>query len=549
LDNQRPPLSLRHAYRWYETGNPVIVLALNYLQAFPGQLRAAHDGHWLEGRAHVASEHDNGCELDYEWREIATDDPYCPARLRQRYLRTLSQSCVLIPDVGLHTLAHIDELTHGRFLWLAADQGTISEKQLRFGAMSPPSAWSYEEQPVPVNFHALAYEQAGRGAWCWHGQPHEDGMAVQAIWRHDGVSATQGDYHKLAEHLRRFQPDESALLETLACALTPENPPALHLTLLCSAHYDPRVLRATLSVWVEAPLELTDAERGDWGDALARAWQVCPRSDDEVDLRYSMALFAVQLGRLDIARAMFQHDDHKICEALCYSLGGRVDLALSRMEGVDDPSADTLRGDLLRRMERRQSLGWYYPEASQDRELCLVPLDEDHAQELYEQYLDPQISELTRLPELDTPEAARAWITEQTQEAGRATYALVHIDAGLIGVVSTQTHGEDGYFYFWIGSAHQGNGFGRRAGHLLCLQAERLGVRRLFTSAYQTNHRSIDALHVLGFQSLPLQAVRPDDDLLFFVRDVVGDPRSPNIWRERLEVLLAANKSPIRLSR
>jgi RimJ/RimL family protein N-acetyltransferase len=543
-----PIPSYRHAYRWFESCNPVIVLALNYLQAFPSQLRAVHDGSWLEGCVHVAAEDRKGCELDYEWREMVTDDPYCPTTLRQRYLRTLSHSCVLIPDACLYALQRIGEMTHGHFLWLAADQGVIDEKQLRFGAMSPPSAWSYEAQHIPVNFHALAYEQGGQGAWCWHGQPHENGVAVQAIWRHDGVSIAHRDYAKVADQLRRFLPSDAAQLETLASALSPENSPALHLTLLRSAHYDPRVLRSTLAAWMENPPELSDAERGDWGNAVVHAWQVCPGDENETNLRYSLALLAVQLGRLDVARDIFKRDSNMPCQALCYSMGGRADLALLCIEGIDDPSAVSLRDHLRQRMQRWQMLGWYHAEDSYDDELCLVPLDEEHGRELYEQYLDPQIGELTRLPELDTPEAASEWIAEQSQEAGRVTYALMHVDMGLIGVASSQIHGEDGYFYFWIGSAHQGNGFGRRAGHLLCLQAERLGVRRLFTSAYQTNHRSIDALHVLGFHQLPLRAVSPDDDLLFFVRDAQRDSEVTVVWRECLASLLAANKSPIRLS-
>lgn len=548
LDNSGPPPSSRCAFHWHETGNPLVVLALDYLQAFPGQLRAVHYGQWMEGRVHVASECENHCELAYDWQAIADDEPYCPATLRQRYLRTLSNSCVLVPDAGLRTLQRIAELTHGRFLWLAVDQGAVDERQLRFGAMSPPATWSYEAQHVPVNFHALAYEQAARGAWSWHGQQHEHGMVVQAVWRHDGIPVTQGDCSAMAGHLQCFQPDDATQLETLASALAPESAPSLHLALLRSAHHDPRVLRATLAAWLENPPELTDAERSHWGSVIAHAWRVCPKGGDEADLRYSMAVFAVQVGRLDIARNMFKHDGNSVCIAMCYSLGGRIDLALSCLEALADSSADALRTDLRQRLARWQALGWYHTEGSHDGELCLVPLDEGHAQELYEQYRDPQIGELTRLPDLDTPEAARAWIAEQTQEAGRATYALMHVDIGLIGVVSAQAHDEDGYFYFWIGSAHQGRGYGRRAARLLFEQAERGGVRNLFTSAYRSNWRSIEALAAMRFQPLLVKALAPDDDLLFFVRHESDRRLNGTVLRARLAALLSANDSPIVLA-
>lgn len=548
LDSYAPPSSNHRTFRWHETGNPVIVLALNYLQAFPGQLRAVHYGEWLEGRVHVTSEHDNVCELEYDWQTIIADDPSCPATLQQRYLRTLSNSCVLIPDAGLRALQRIARLTRGRFLWLAADQGAIDEKQLRFGAMSPSTQWSYEAQPIPVNFHALAYDQSLQGAWCWHGQPHEDGMVVQAIWRHDHVPVAHCHYAKLADPIQRCQPDDALHLETLASALTPESSAVLHLALLRRAQHDPRVLRVTLAAWLENPPELTDAERSHWGDAIARAWRVCPRGDDEIDLRHSMAVFAVQLRRLDIARAIFDYDDNRVCVALCHAQGGRLDHALSCVEGIDDSYVDTLRGRWQQRRALWSSLGGYHAEIAYDDELCLIPLEEHQAQELYEQYRDPQIGELTRLPELDAPAAACEWIAEQARESGRATYALMHADIGLIGVVSVQTHDEDGYFYFWIGSAYQGKGFGRRAGHLLCRQAERLGVKRLFTSVYQTNHRSIEALCALGFQMLPWNAMPPDDDLLFYVRETETHQACFPLWREQLVALLAANGSPIQVA-
>jgi len=548
LDDHAPPPSNHHAFRWHETSNPVIVLALNYLQTFPGQLRAVHYGEWLEGYVRIASEHENGCELEYDWQAIATDDPYCPTTLRQRYLRTLSNSCVLIPDAGLRALQRISGLTHGRFLWLAVDQGIIDEQQLRFGAMSPPSTWSYEAQSIPVNFHAIAYDQAKQSAWSWHGQPHEDGMVVQAIWRHDDIPVAHSDYSKVANHLLRFQPDDALHLETLASALTPESPASLHLALLRSAHHDPRVLRATLAAWLEQPPEFTDAERSYWGDAIEHAWQVCPRGDDEADLRHSMAVFAVQLGRLNIARAVFEHDRNWVCVAQCYVQGGRFDLALSCLDGISDPGGDILRSDLQQRMARWDSPGWYHAESSYDGELCLVPLDEDHAQELYEQYRDPQIGELTRLPDLDTPEAAREWIAEQSREAERATYAVMHIDNGLIGVVSIQAHDEDAYFYFWIGSACQGRGYGRRAARLLLRQTERGGTRRLFTSAYRSNRRSVHALMAVQFQQLSANALPPDDDLIFFVRHE-GHPRlDKEALHARLGALLEANGSPIVLA-
>ena len=84
--------------------------------------------------------------------------------------------------------------------------------------------------------------------------------------------------------------------------------------------------------------------------------------------------------------------------------------------------------------------------------------------------------------------------------------------------MSAHCAGNAGYFYFWMGSDFQGQGFGQQAAHLLFDLMPQRGVTEIFTSAYEDNLRSINALTRLGFEQLPFRAQAPDHELIFFRR-------------------------------
>ncbi|MDE2154558.1 MAG: GNAT family N-acetyltransferase [Xanthomonadaceae bacterium] len=546
------PRSARRGYRWNATGNPPVVLALGYLQRFPGLLLAVNDGRLLEGEARVVAEDAATCELEYDWQAAsARSEAAFPALLRQRYLRSLSSACVRLPHEGLRALRHIADLTRGQFLWLAADRGVTSERPIRLGALAPPLTWQRASDALAVDFHALAYEQTAQGAWSRHWQREDVGVAVQAIWRHDGVQLPCGHERALEHHLAAFHPDDAAQYVRLASALAAEAEPSLRLALLRASGHAPDVLRGVLSVWADTPPALGEVERAGWHEAVARVWERCPRTDEHVALRHDLAVFAAHLGRLDLARGMFAYDSDHTCLAWCEALGGNLGCALDRLRRSDprDDHARALREELQARRTHWQTLTWYRAELAVDGDLALEPLGAEHAQAMLRQYRDPEIGMLTRLPQIDSHRAACDWIAEQEREPGRATCAVMHADAGFVGVVSMQCSGDCGYFYFWIGCDHQGCGYGRRAGRLLQAQAAGCGVRRLFTSVYPDNRRSRDALAELGFVPLAATAVPPDDDLVFLVSTLSGGGREPGAGDVAMQLanFLSATQSPIRI--
>lgn len=68
-------------------------------------------------------------------------------------------------------------------------------------------------------------------------------------------------------------------------------------------------------------------------------------------------------------------------------------------------------------------------------------------------------------------------------------------------------------------------------------------MRWLFTSAYQENARSIEALENVGFRRLGVSAVPPDEDLVFFVHG----PDEELASHARLATVLAELNSSIAL--
>jgi RimJ/RimL family protein N-acetyltransferase len=551
-EHDSTPRRERDGLYWDTPVNSIVVIALGYLQRFPGLLYAVNYGRWLGATARVVARHASGCELQYEWNTLSAEHTSAlPPVLRERYRRSISNACVRIPDAGLRTLRRIAEISRGRFLWLAADRGTYRETSIRFGALDPPLHWTPGDVPLAVNFHALALDQVAHGAWSQHWQHEEGGVLVQAIWRQDHACPPRASCQGLAQHLASYHPDDPQQCGRMVSMLAADSDidaTAMH-TLLRASHYDPRILRDVLSRWSTEPPMLTDAERGSWVVALERSWNGCPRSANEEDLRHRLAIFAAHLGCLDLAKCIFAFDGNVTCLALCEALGGRLESALKRLrdENSDDDHTRCLSREWEARKQRWQSIAWYFADLASDDELTLEPMGIEHADALFQQYRDPEIGVLTRLPNIDSYEAALTWIDEQQVEPGRATYAVMHADVGFVGVVSMQCNRDAGYFYFWMGSDHQGLGYGRRAGRLLQKQAAALGMRWLFTSVYPENRRSLDALVELGFAPIAVVALPPDDDLVFLSypmrRVAVGTSAS----RRALIRLLAATQSPIRI--
>lgn len=537
---QAPGLAVTTSLPWEENDRgmqpdshgPMVLLAYGYLHAQACALRAVHYGQWLEGRVTF----DSPQTFTYVWMPLDSETTVS-ALLKRRYQRTLTSASVQVPVMGLHMLENVRKASGGHFLWLAADHGVTRESDIRLGALLPYSGGDAESAAACVNFHAFAFDALQNGEWVYQEQMIEQGVVTQAIWGNATQSMGESEAAAISALLRDAHPDTAFRCVDLARELPAGTPAASYLALLHATDYDTEIVRHVLEEWVDAPPALAAAEQVSWQQALEQVWSRCSRGACDLPFRHRLGVLAARWGYLGLARSVFEADAHFLCLASCEWLGGRSEHAwihLSRLP-EDDCDANAFRQEWMARAHRWQALGWYDPACACDGDLSIEPLGPEHAQAFHVHYADPQVGVLTRLPELDTVDDVCAWMATQEQDPYRATYAVMHADAGFVGVVSCHAWRDAGYFYFWIGNERQGNGYGRRAARLLFKQAESRGMRWLFTSAYQENARSIEALENVGFRRLDVSAASPDEDLVFFV---YGPDEGPAA-RGRLAALLA----------
>lgn len=541
--------------------NPCVVLALGLFQRLPAELHAVHYGDWLEGEVlhdnEVDADAGQACQLSYAWRSTSPDqlDARCKP-LAAHYLANMISAPVLLPVAGLAWLEWVEGICERGYLLLAADPGALSEQQLRAGALTPPAAWTPGESVLPVNYHALAWYQRQHGAAVYQRQTSEAGIVLHAAWRgNDGASLGER-LELLHARLDSHHPEDRLHLAATAAALAETAPLDTLLTWLRMSDYDPRVLAAWLPAWVERPPSLTYGDLARCREALVEVWRHYLLDPDDLAFIQQLGLAAMWLGAwrlaIDIFRGGLACDSQDVAGhyylAQCLAATGDVRAALESIGHAvvlapDNRRCRAMERLLRARLTRWAQLPWYRPEIAEDGELRLEPLGPEHADAVLSQYgSDPQISVMTRLPELNDRRETLAWIDEQRHQPGRMNYAVMHEERGLVGVVCLYRAGSASYFYFWIGGEAQGQGLGSRAARCLFAQARAAGIDDVFTSAYLDNARSLRALEHLGFCRLPVAAV-DEDDLLFLHLPLTDDAMASADSIEKLKRLCGAIES------
>ena len=526
--------------------NPVVVVSLGNLGTHISQLYAVHYGRIFSGSVAARSSGQDGVELDYRWQEAVV-----PASLHEwleHYAGRLNTAPLLIAPETLQQMDAIAALAGGRYLLLAVDLGAVSEQQLREHAMCPPTLWRAGANRLPVNFELIGLYQRRHGAQTRNLILADGGWVV-----HAALSNWPLEIDALMSRLTGAHPDHLALQRSGANLNLTD--PASVLAALRAANYDPCLLQAALHSLIETPPVLDASQARDWRLALEQVWYRAGALMPSGDFLFEFANFALHLGQANIAREALglllldAPDDFLVRHlyACCEATTGRSEMALSLLQDCDDPALNPLRQQLQSRID-----AWpadFDTSCALDGELILEPLDGFHAQAFLVQYRDREIGIATRLPELDSVEAVCAWLAPDS--AGEATkqsaqhYALMHQDSGLVGAAGLNRIGTAAYFYFWIGTDYQGRGFGQRAGRLAFAQARAAGIEEIFTSVYEDNRRSQQALEALGavrlmppaeWDGAQSDAVAPDEAMVFY-RYALRDGMAEGDAFERMQTL------------
>lgn len=510
---------VRHAEDALATGRlpwrrGAVVLALGFFQQLPVRLGAAHYAGWMDGFVERDPQDGQGrWPLRYRWTPAAADPDDGLRALRRLYTRKLGSAALNLPHAGLDALGRLAQATGGHYLMLAADVGAADLRDIQAGALVPPNHWRDGCSAMPVNFHALAWAQPhARVAHCRSG----GGALLQVALAGDARGAQFE--HVLAPV--RDGADHALQLREQAAWFGDDAPAPVWLSHLRQCAYDPHAV-------MEHPLGGSMPERPEavardaWREALERAWQLA-QDEPAAEPGIAVGMRAAHLGLWGLAVRVLRPWARRLSPlalnylALAELHTGDAALAATRLPATDVRADAPWHEHLLAHREDCARLAWYDPTIADEGSLHLEPLAIHHAPAWLEQYRDPHIGVMTRLPELGTLAEAGAWIAEQRADPSRACFAVVDREHGFVGSACYQRAGDSGYFHFWIGLDHQNRGLGRRAGQLLKRQARRAGVACLYTSAYRDNPRSQAALAALGFAPLSVRAQAPDEDLLFF---------------------------------
>lgn len=156
----------------------------------------------------------------------------------------------------------------------------------------------------------------------------------------------------------------------------------------------------------------------------------------------------------------------------------------------------------------RQCLGSF--DALEQDNLMLEPLGHHHCESFLWQYLDSDIPQWCSLPVFETTDHWHHWLRGELDTPNKRTFAVLHRNWGLIGSVSLTQLNDTGFFYYWIGSDFQGQGYGPAAVEMLLRHAsQNIGLSCCFAKAYHDNYRSLRGLAKLGFVEIPFRVKAP----------------------------------------
>jgi RimJ/RimL family protein N-acetyltransferase len=301
------------------------------------------------------------------------------------------------------------------------------------------------------------------------------------------------------------------------------------LTLLKLAAFDPGVLAAIHGPNFSKASKHPKFNHGGWRQALDQVWANYLPDPKTKRLHEQIALMAMHCGHWSLARRALQsglqHDGPNATDlaqlAWCDARTGGLRKAADKvLEALALDPANVLAREILQRVEQRLA-GWQgvwrQPIEHTELPLVLEPLDSSHAEAMLYQYRDPQIAIMTGLPAMTTLESIRKWIEEQLNEKSWAHFAIMHRDLGFVGYINLAVSEHAAFFCFWTGVDFQGRGLATEAGKLACEFAREVGVPVVLTSAYTDNQRSITALKRIGFIEIPIRALPPDHERIFYV--------------------------------
>ncbi|NRR30386.1 GNAT family N-acetyltransferase [Oxalobacteraceae bacterium] len=544
---------------WTASANPAVLIAHGLLSSLEHQLLAVHYGAILQAQAKAVAQPASNAgmlQLDYQWpplpEGVLSDSS---AAVMDMYRANVNSSAVLLPSGALACVDDFSRISGGRFLFLCADRAVSDERSIRLGACSGPEQLPLPAQTLPTNYHALAWHLRSAGAGVWQQRMADGDMHFSVALRDDAH-----------EELLPALPEMLVPLEDVRhvgaeCAVIapPPNATALAecLALLLQSGCDPQAFEILFPAMQANDWSLSITAQEQWRDALARTWMNYLPRVEEQSIARNLSRLAMQVNHYGLAGAICRKvldwtaDDVNALYwlALCEAEAGRIEFAIGQLRlttawPAPPANCTTLLTTLEARLKSQQTLNWFRSELADAAPLRLEPLAEHHAESLHFQYRDPQIATMSMLPTMATLEQARTWISDRTASPGAMYCAIRHENWGLVGMVGLQTAGDSAALSFWIGSDHQGQGYGPLAADTLIRMGQAAGLRQIFAAAFAWDPRSSRVLAGIGLERLTWTAAQPHNDVAFFR---LGAEKNEQQMHAEFGALCRAINSPYQL--
>ncbi|MCB1112627.1 MAG: hypothetical protein KDK72_08240 [Chlamydiia bacterium] len=170
-NDQSKPLHLLHADKTLsETTNPLIIIGNYFFDTIPQDLFRIHNNNLEEGRVTITVEENSFTShadpllipnLHCSYTYVPIDNPksyyaHFPLlnEILEHYRQTFPETSFLFPEGGFVSIRYFSQMSNGRLLLLAGDQGVCTEQQIR--SWGEPHIARHGTFSISVSYHAIA---------------------------------------------------------------------------------------------------------------------------------------------------------------------------------------------------------------------------------------------------------------------------------------------------------------------------------------------------------------------------------------------------------
>ncbi|HEX2955882.1 MAG TPA: GNAT family N-acetyltransferase, partial [Chitinispirillaceae bacterium] len=513
----------------------------------------------------AVSLHNGDCSID-ETRFPDMDIPFCNlsidydketinARPYQRndwndsleYYRSSMNNCsLLFPSSALLMIERIRQFGNGMLL-LSADRGTNDLSLLQ--EYTTPSFAFHGSFSLPVNYHTIGQSFVHNNGVVWYNPQRNSGLAMICAADIPGLALRETGV-AAHEHVEEFNIDSFFLVKKTIEMVNTNLDYDKMISFLSLSKWDAKVFALFYDVCKNRLPDENIRIRNEWAGVIRKVWERYLPIGEQQDFAFELASIAAKMNFWKLAAFLYEESlqyngDHEVTHFNCaiaycqlawyskalvhYSKAIDINPEDERYFSKRDILVQLCTSSVNRGLSERMS-------ASEDKQdaICITLLGLHFAKTLYTLQQNNEIRKLTRLKALNSIKETKIWIKEQLDRNNKITFAVVHPEHGLIGVVALEFSGKGALFYYWIGEEYQNRGYGTEALRLLIQYAQNRGIEYLYSSVFVSNSRSLQVLKSLEFSKVESVSDYDGEKLEYYYRPVITMHITDDVEQRRI---------------